>query len=201
MAPPDDQILNQSKLCHLVAKYATNTNGFIWWPNLLLIQVVQSGGQICNWCKWRHLVAKIATDAISAMLLSNLVQVTESISGSVVPLAMFIAKRTDISYSLCHFLTQKLYSRIWSLKLCFFSIALVWKGLLRVFAALRHLGQLWCMPLPYIRVYIIYWQLLKHKHVTHWPIQIQHRENKSQLSLKGNQLEMDALNQIKNRTI
>ena len=36
VAPPDDQILNQSKLCHLVAKYATKTNGVIWWPNLQL---------------------------------------------------------------------------------------------------------------------------------------------------------------------
>ena len=34
-------------------------------------------------------MAKFATDAIGAMLLSSLVQVTESISGSVVPLAMF----------------------------------------------------------------------------------------------------------------
>ena len=48
VAPPDDQILNQSKLCHLVAKYATNTNGVIWWPNLQLMQVVPSGGQIRN---------------------------------------------------------------------------------------------------------------------------------------------------------
>ena len=47
VAPPDDQILNQSKLCHLVAKYATRTNGVIWWPNLQLMQVVPSGGQIC----------------------------------------------------------------------------------------------------------------------------------------------------------
>ena len=38
---------------------------------------------------WRHLVAKYATTASGAMLLINLIQVTESISGSVVPLAMF----------------------------------------------------------------------------------------------------------------
>ena len=44
VTPPDDQ----SKLCHLVAKYATNTSGAIWWPNLQLIQVVPSDGQICN---------------------------------------------------------------------------------------------------------------------------------------------------------
>ena len=57
VAPPDDQILNQSKLCqicnyykwrHLVAKFATNASGAIWWPNLQLMQVAPSGGQICN---------------------------------------------------------------------------------------------------------------------------------------------------------
>ena len=52
MVPPDDQILNQSKLYHLLAKFATNASG--------------------------------------AILLLNLIQVTESISGSVVPLAMFV---------------------------------------------------------------------------------------------------------------
>ena len=35
-------------------------------------------------------MAKYATNASGAMLLINLIQVTESISGSVVPLAMFI---------------------------------------------------------------------------------------------------------------
>ena len=35
------------------------------------------------------MVAKYATNASGAMLLLNLIQVTESISGSVVPLAMF----------------------------------------------------------------------------------------------------------------
>ena len=29
-------------------KFGTNANGAIWWPNLQLIQVVPSGGQICN---------------------------------------------------------------------------------------------------------------------------------------------------------
>ena len=48
MALPDDQILNQSKLCHLVTKYATNTSGAISWPNLQLMQVAPSVGQICN---------------------------------------------------------------------------------------------------------------------------------------------------------
>ena len=61
-----------------------------WWPNLQLMQVAPSGGQICNLCKWRHLVAKFGTNASGVMLLLNLNQVTESISGSVVPLAMFI---------------------------------------------------------------------------------------------------------------
>ena len=36
--------------------------------------------------KWRHLVAKFAINASGAMLLPSLVQVSESISGSVVPL-------------------------------------------------------------------------------------------------------------------
>ena len=47
------------------------------------MQVAPSGGQISNFCKWRHLVAKYAANASSAMLLLNLIQVTESISGSV----------------------------------------------------------------------------------------------------------------------
>ena len=54
-------------------------------------QVAPSCGKIFNWCKWLHLVAKFATYASGAMLLPNLVLVTESISGSVVPLAMFLA--------------------------------------------------------------------------------------------------------------
>ena len=39
----------------------TNASGAIWWPNLLLMQVAPSSGQICSQCKWRHLVAKFAT--------------------------------------------------------------------------------------------------------------------------------------------
>ena len=54
------------------------------------MQVAPSGGQICNWCKFGHLVAKYATNASGAMLFLNSIQVIESISGSVVPLAMFI---------------------------------------------------------------------------------------------------------------
>ena len=48
-----------------------------------------SGVQICNYCKWRHLVGKYATNISGVILLQSLIQVTESISGSVVPLAMF----------------------------------------------------------------------------------------------------------------
>ena len=87
MVPPDDQIINQTKLFHLLAKYATTASGAIWWPNLQLMQVAPSGGQIFNNCKWRHLVVKIATNASGPIWWPNLI--TESISGSVVPLAMF----------------------------------------------------------------------------------------------------------------
>ena len=86
MVPPDDQIFNQSKLCHLLAKFSTNASGAIWWSNLQLMQVVPSGGQNCNLYKWRHLVAKFATytsgaiwcpknatNASGAMLLLNLI--------------------------------------------------------------------------------------------------------------------------------
>ena len=48
MVPPDDQILNQSKLGHLFVKFATYASGAIWWPNLKLMQVAPSGGQIWN---------------------------------------------------------------------------------------------------------------------------------------------------------
>ena len=59
------------------------------WTNLQQMQVAPFGGQICNFLKWLHLVAKFATNASGVMLLLNLIQFTESISGSVVPLAMF----------------------------------------------------------------------------------------------------------------
>ena len=48
---------------HLVAKFVTNASNAIWWPNLELMQVAPSGGQIWNLCKWRHLVAKFETNA------------------------------------------------------------------------------------------------------------------------------------------
>ena len=75
----------------MVAQFATDASGAIWWPNLQLMQVAPSCGQICNCCKWLHLVAIFATNASGAILLPSLIQVTESISGSVVPLAMFLA--------------------------------------------------------------------------------------------------------------
>ena len=50
----------------------TNASGAIWWPNLQLMQVAPSGGQICNLCKWRHLVAKFVTNASGAILWPKL---------------------------------------------------------------------------------------------------------------------------------
>ena len=52
------QNCNQCKWRHLVAKFATNASGAIWWPNLQLMQVAPSGVQIYNLCKWCHVVAK-----------------------------------------------------------------------------------------------------------------------------------------------
>ena len=48
VVPSGGQICIQCKWRHLVAKFATNASGAIWWPNLQLKQVVSSGGQICN---------------------------------------------------------------------------------------------------------------------------------------------------------
>ena len=61
------------------------------------MQVAPSGGQICNLCKWCHLVVKFSTDACDTILLPNLVQAMESISGSVVSLAMFVMDVAKIS--------------------------------------------------------------------------------------------------------
>ena len=72
-----------------MANFANYASGAIWCSNLQLMQVVPSGSQICNYCKWRHLVAKFETNVSGAMLLPSLIQITKSISGSVVPLAMF----------------------------------------------------------------------------------------------------------------
>ena len=72
-----------------MAEFAPNASGAIWWPNLQLMQVAPSGGHICRQCKWRDLVAKFATNISGALLLPSIIHVTVSISGSVVPLAMF----------------------------------------------------------------------------------------------------------------
>ena len=61
VGPPHVQILNQCKLCHMGTQFATDASGVIWWPNLQLMQVALSGGQICNECKWHHPLAKFAT--------------------------------------------------------------------------------------------------------------------------------------------
>ena len=83
-----------------MGKFVTNASGAICWESLQLMQVAPSGGQICNICNWRHLVAIFATNASGAIwwptnvsgaiLLPTSIQDTESISGSVVPLAMFV---------------------------------------------------------------------------------------------------------------
>ena len=66
---------------HLVAKFATHASGPIWWPNLLLMQVAPSGGQICNYCKWRHLMAIFATHASGANRWPNLLLMQVAPSG------------------------------------------------------------------------------------------------------------------------
>ena len=60
-----------------------------WWSTLEPMQVEPPHVQMLNQCKLCHLLAKFTTNARGAMLLLNLIQVTESISGSLVPLAMF----------------------------------------------------------------------------------------------------------------
>ena len=70
---PDDQLFNQTKWCHLAAKYATNASAANWWLNM---QVVTFGDQL-------------ETIASGAMWSPNLVQVTESSSVSIVPLEIF----------------------------------------------------------------------------------------------------------------
>ena len=50
----------------------TDASGAIWWPILILMQVVSSCGQICNLCKWHHLVAKFATNASGVILWPSL---------------------------------------------------------------------------------------------------------------------------------
>ena len=36
------------QVAQLVGQFVTNASGAIWWPNLQLMQMVPSGGQICN---------------------------------------------------------------------------------------------------------------------------------------------------------
>ena len=58
-----------------------------------------------------HLMAKFETNANAAMLLLNLVQVT-SISGSVVPLAMFILKEPAFCLVVTHYWLARLTNTI-----------------------------------------------------------------------------------------
>ena len=44
VAPPDDQILNECKWCHLVTQFSTDAGGTTLWPNLQLMQVALPGG-------------------------------------------------------------------------------------------------------------------------------------------------------------
>jgi len=42
------QVWKQCKWRHLMTKFWTNPSCAVWWPNMQLIHVVPSGGQICN---------------------------------------------------------------------------------------------------------------------------------------------------------
>ena len=44
VAPPDDQILNECKCCHLVAQFSTDAGGTTLWPKLQLMQVASPDG-------------------------------------------------------------------------------------------------------------------------------------------------------------
>ena len=81
------------------------------------MQVAPSGGQIYNLCKWRHLVVKYVTNASGAMLLPNLVQVTESVAGSVAPLAMFEMKELCVGMIETVQFTRKKVLSLFSLKI------------------------------------------------------------------------------------
>ena len=76
-------LCKQCKWRHLVAKFASHTSGALC--------------QICKSYKWCPLVVKFATHTSVAMLLPNQVQAMESISGSVVSLAMFVMDVAKIS--------------------------------------------------------------------------------------------------------
>ena len=45
VAPTDDQILNQCKLCHLGTQFSTDASGASWWTTLQSVQVAPSGDQ------------------------------------------------------------------------------------------------------------------------------------------------------------
>ena len=57
---PGGQLCKQCKWCHLMTKFWTNPNCAICWPNLQLLQVVPSGGQICNCCVGHTAEARMA---------------------------------------------------------------------------------------------------------------------------------------------
>jgi len=46
VVPCGGQNCNKRKWGHLVAKFATNASGAMWWPNLYAMQVASSGGLI-----------------------------------------------------------------------------------------------------------------------------------------------------------
>jgi len=83
-------ISNWCKWRLLVAKFAISASSSTWWPKFANNGWNIKWWQICLLTngRWRHLVAKFATNASGAISLPKLVQVTESISGSNVPLAM-----------------------------------------------------------------------------------------------------------------
>ena len=55
-----------------MAKFTTNASCATFWPNLQLMQVAPTGGQIYNSCMRRYLVAKFTTDVSGATLHANL---------------------------------------------------------------------------------------------------------------------------------
>ena len=59
-AQPRVHLCKQCMWRHLVAKFETNKSGAIWWPNLQVMQMMLSGGQICSQSKKCHLVAKLS---------------------------------------------------------------------------------------------------------------------------------------------
>ena len=107
VAPPGDQIYSQFKWCQVMVKFrtlyrqcgnASDSSGTIWWPNLELMQVVPSGGQICNLCNDLLILAKIISNYFQS---ENLFKLETLYPGSVVPLAMFFhMKRQSVHLSI-----------------------------------------------------------------------------------------------------